>query len=202
MQRPLSAPEVRLLTLDEVVAGTPWLIGASQAWRRHDLDAFAPLRSQAVPASHDRIMAVRAWLVGGVASIDAPLVSRRRHSANWSSRLVDRRSGASITFGNALNRLCLAEVLTADLTAVQAAGAVSADRASALSHALDATRAQASAAIRASYAALASEGRAPLWVDDDELRLAAQGQLSARLRRRARLSTPMRRAARLLKRGG
>jgi hypothetical protein len=197
----LSTFDASLLPLDAVVGGMPWLIGASQAWRRSDLAAFPPLRSQVVPASHDRILAVRAWLVGGVAGIDAPLVNRHRHGANWSSRLVDRRSSATITFGNALNRLCFADVVSDDLSALQAAGAIPADRASALSQALDATRARASAALRASYAELASEGRAPLWVDDDELRLAAQGHLSARLRRRARLSMPIQRAARMLNRG-
>ncbi len=179
-------PDRWLLSMPEVVEGQPWLIGSTMSWRRSALDAFTPLTARDVPTSHDRIMAVRAWLVGGVVGVGQPLVRRRIHDGNWGGRLVDRRSPTALSFGQTLNRLCFADSLLSDTHHLVATGDVDRVVIQEVRIALEAVRERSCTDLRADYGALSVDGRLPLWADEEEFRLAFEGSLLTRLKSDAR----------------
>jgi glycosyltransferase involved in cell wall biosynthesis len=56
------------------------ITGASNAWHRKVFDVFGPLQPEIV--FEDRVIALRAALLGGIRHIPEPLVKYRRHEAN------------------------------------------------------------------------------------------------------------------------
>lgn len=68
------------------------LVGSGMAWRRSSLLPFGELEARAIPTSHDRIMAFRAALSGGLMLIEAPLYKRRRHSRSASAAYFHQRN--------------------------------------------------------------------------------------------------------------
>lgn len=182
--------------MSRVLEHLPWLSGASMAWRRSMLSGFAPLTMASAPTSHDRIMAVRAALIGDVVVIDEPLLSYRRHLGNTNRRLSDNRTQGTREFGEALTRSFLVEVLADDLAEVRSWPGREVGEADlvVLDRWLTAQREQSSRQLRASYGELLRSGRSLLWVDEDELALANEGALGDRLRRRAAAAVPVRTA--------
>jgi hypothetical protein len=56
------------------------IAGASNAWHRKVFDVFGPLQHEVV--FEDRVIALRAALLGGIRHIPKPLVKYRRHPKN------------------------------------------------------------------------------------------------------------------------
>jgi hypothetical protein len=188
------------MSLDDVLEYWPWLIGATQCWSRRALEPFEPLAVRFAPVNHDLMMPVRAWFAGGVVAVADPLLQRRRHSENWSNAIFDRQSVASRGFAKALAAMCTAEVLLDDLTTVEDQAMAAPDVVAHAREVLTSSHRDACQKIRESYGALVSEGKLPLWVGDDEIRLANQGALRAQLVRDARFLDPLVRARHIYRR--
>ncbi len=107
--------ESRIMGFKEILEGAESLTGFAVAWRRHRMAVFPRLDSRHAPASHDRILAFRAGLVGEVAEVDAPLVVRRTHAGSWSQRMVQNKSEAMQRFGWNFLRWVAFDAMTRDL---------------------------------------------------------------------------------------
>lgn len=72
-----------------------WLppsLGATLAWRRSVYTEFPRLDTCYLPSGHDCLIPFRGALGNGVYYTDEVLLQRRRHAAQWSNHLVDRKS--------------------------------------------------------------------------------------------------------------
>lgn len=178
--------------LEVAVNGHDLLIGCSMAWRRSALSAFPEPTNRTVPSGHDRLMVLRAWLAGGVIVVGEPLLERRIHRDSWGARHVDTASPEADRFGRALTYLVLTSRMRDDVEVARAAGMISEATADQARTAVDRRRADEWEALLVAHGELSEQGRVPLWVDDDMLRLANEGALADRLGRRARSMRPLR----------
>jgi len=189
-----------MLTLEEALDGQPWLIGATQAWRRSALSAFGPMTSATAPVGQDRVLAARAWWCGGIVAVGAPLLRRRLHDRSWNRSQVDATRPDASAFGLALMRACMVDAMLDDVARAESLGLATPQQAESARQLLTRRRAHAGQDMRGAYATLEADGLTPIWLDDTERRLAADGTLVRRLRRRAALSAPLRVAARSTRR--
>ena len=158
---------IRNLTLEEAIARPPWLIGAVQAWRPDRLDVFTPLALDYAPLGHDRVLPIRAALLGGARAVGEALVKRRVHSDNWSKRVVDGGDWRTKKHGWSLARVMVIDVALTDVARAEAAGAISPEVAAAARAALVELREQHGAELRAQHADLVERGKRLVWVDDE-----------------------------------
>lgn len=90
--RHASIPLVRI-AIERLIKPSRVVVGSGLAWRRSCLARFDRIDSRTLPTSHDRVMAFRAALSGGVMLIDTPLYGRRRHQGSASSSLFHQSDG-------------------------------------------------------------------------------------------------------------
>lgn len=108
---------VRSFSLAEAIERPNWSMGAMEAWTPDAFEPFAALDLDFAPVSHDRILAVRAAMLGRGWLIDAPLIHRRSHASAWNRRLVDGGSPEARRHGWALVALMWAGVVLDDVRA-------------------------------------------------------------------------------------
>ncbi len=154
------------LTLDQTLARPPWLIGAVQAWRPDRLSIFRPLDLDYAPLGHDRILPVRAALLGGARVVGEPLVNRRIHGDNWSRQIVDTSDWRTGKHGWNLARIMVLDVVLEDIARALDVGVVSNDRAEEARISVLALRARYGNELRAQHAALTGRGRRLMWVEE------------------------------------
>jgi glycosyltransferase involved in cell wall biosynthesis len=156
-----------VLDLEQALARPAWLIGAVQAWRPDRLDVFTPLTLDFAPLGHDRILPIRAALLGGARVVGEALVKRRVHSGNWSKRVVDGGDWRTKKHGWNLARVMIVDVALSDVARAEAAGAIAPAAAASARTALVELRERHGAQLRAQHADLVARGRRLVWVDDE-----------------------------------
>ena len=155
------------LDLEQALARPAWLIGAVQAWRPERLAVFPPLELEYAPLSHDRILPIRAALLGGARAIGEPLVKRRIHADNWGKKLVDTGDWRTQKHGWTLVRMMAIDVALSDVDSAEAVGALPAEVVDTARTAIMAVRAEHGADLRRQHAQLLARGRRLVWVDDE-----------------------------------
>jgi glycosyltransferase involved in cell wall biosynthesis len=118
-------PDAGALTVAQIARGRAAPHGAVSAYRRVVLDAGTPMAP--VRHSEDRILALRARLLGELATVPQVLVLRRVHANNISGPIVPSWTGRQLRawisrdFGG---RFTAAEIMRADAAKLAAAGRV------------------------------------------------------------------------------
>ena len=107
--------ELRTVPFAEALTRPAWAIGAAEAWRVSALQRFAPLDPPTAPLSHDRIVLMRAALLGAAYYLDEALVERREHTENWHNRLVVGDTWQTRKHGWALVRTMLYDRILRDI---------------------------------------------------------------------------------------
>lgn len=176
----------------------PWsrvFTGALLAWRPAALAGFARLDRDHAATGHDRVLPFRAGLAGGVTVVPEPLVDRRVHAESWSHGIWDRRSAPAARFGRQLNLLTATRAMQADVVRAVELGLVAPAEADRLQVALEAEAIRRIDDAMGAHDELLNDGLVPLWVSEQEARLAYRGELGAELARRARRWVAIERAA-------
>jgi|GEM_PF-2160285 len=101
--------------IEEVISESPYLIGASQAWRRSSVAGFSRLDREFNAVSHDRILPLRAALRGAVCLVSSKLLKRRKHYLQ-ASKMMFFEPETKNKFGWALTRMSAAIAMHYDLT--------------------------------------------------------------------------------------
>jgi hypothetical protein len=174
------------LSIEEVIGLPSWLIGSAEAWNKSDLAVFPRLDSARAATSHDRILPFRASLVGGTVAIAERLVARREHPSQWGRGAGDHRSEASTRFGDMLGDLGCYEAMRRDLEVARTKAVVDSELYASIRTLLDQKSSIAWTNMFDAHVELVRNGRLPLWVTEDELRLAREGMLRDRLAEQAR----------------
>lgn len=92
MENPEPEPEQADIDGVAVLARPYWLIGAVESWRRSFLNQWPDLDSDYAPASHDRIIPLRAALQGGAVCVNEKLVVRRVRGLERDNSTLDMTS--------------------------------------------------------------------------------------------------------------
>ncbi len=103
------------VTYEMIFGAHDALIGATMAWRKSVLSQFPQLTTNLAAFGHDRVMAFRSYLLGGCFLINAPLIKRRIHHANWSKNLFQQPKAVQVNFGGSLVRLSFFSRMKEDL---------------------------------------------------------------------------------------
>jgi len=92
MENPEPAPVKTDIDGVAVLARPYWLIGAVESWRRSFLNQWPALDSDYAPASHDRIIPLRAALQGGAVCLTEKLVVRLVRGLDRDNATLDMTS--------------------------------------------------------------------------------------------------------------
>lgn len=158
---------VRSVTFEEAVERPSWAIGAVEAWRVSALRRWRPLRAHHAPIAHDRIVLMRAALVGRAVLLEKELVERRLHGGNWRDRLVDDSSALRRKHGWALSRTIIYDTVLRDIDDAEREGLCTSHDAAAARALTVAQRDRAIGVLRTAHGELLALGEQLVWETDD-----------------------------------
>lgn len=162
----VSGSGTRLVDVDEALGRPAWAIGAVEAWRRDAFTDFRTLKPSFAPLSHDRIVLLRAALLGRAVVLPEPFVHRRVHDANWHDSLVDSSSELRRKHGWAIGRLLVFGVFLDDIEAARAAGRIGEEAAAVAAGRVRSDRERAFADLRRAHGELLADGQRLVWTED------------------------------------
>lgn len=160
---PAAPGSVVYIPADMVIAGSSFMFGFCQAWRRSRLALFGLLDTKAAVTAHDRIMAYRSFLAGGVLRIEENLVNRRIHSGAASHLLY---FGEPRRLSIQLSALARSYVMKRDTELAFAAKLIDQKQKETLLEQLSEHESRVTAAMVAEYNILTRRGLAPVWQED------------------------------------
>ena len=122
---------------DIITAQDDRLIGGNMAWRKSEFKFFPQLTTSYCTYGHDRVMAFRAFLVGGCYIVDSPLLQRRLHSKQLHKELLSFEHRPVNWFNYQLIRLVIYSTMKNDLIFLKENNIIDEDRSDRLANELD-----------------------------------------------------------------
>lgn len=147
-----------------VIKGHPSMFGFCQAWRKSRLGVFGRLDTQASVTAHDRIMAYRSFLAGGVLRIEETLVHRRMHQEAASLRLY---AGEARRLSVQLSALARCGLMAHDTERALAVNLIDHKKRDALLAQVREYEARVIATMTEEYKILTRRGWRPVWQEAD-----------------------------------
>lgn len=135
--RKFSLSKIPLISVDYksiMMASSEQLIGSNMAWRKSAFKHFTQLSTSYCTYGHDRVMAFRAFLVGGCYIIHAPLLKRRLHDNNLHKELTANDHTPINIFNGQLIRLSFLMAMKKDLVFLKEHSLIKEDRFRAINH--------------------------------------------------------------------
>jgi hypothetical protein len=162
-----ASTSVRAVAFDEAVQRPDWAIGAVEAWSVRSQRGFRPLDARHAPLAHDRVVLMRAALLGRAVLLEAPLVERRIHAENWHERLVDDGSELRRKHGWAVGRAVIYDTVLRDIDDAEANRLCEPHVAAAARALAEAQLRSAVSVLRSSHGELLAQGYRLVWQPDD-----------------------------------